>query len=103
LGSEVGFSCKREIKEGAKTSRGVAILEREHLVLCQLSKANVGDGPNTLLRLKAKSGNAKGREPQALKRQTQSDKSQRAETKDKCKALKGAIHNNLVSERRSKP
>jgi len=84
LGSEVGFSCKREIKEGAKTSRGVAILERERLVLCKLSKANVGDGPNTLLRLKARGGNAEGREPQALKRQARSDKAQRAEAERQC-------------------
>jgi len=34
LGSEVGFSYKRQIKKGAKTSRGVTILERERLVLC---------------------------------------------------------------------
>jgi len=39
LNSEVGFSCKREIKEGVKTLRGVAVLERERLVLCKLSEA----------------------------------------------------------------
>jgi hypothetical protein len=80
LGSEVGFSCKRRTKKGAKTSRGVAILERECLVLCILSKANVGDSPNTLLRLKARGGNAQGREPQALKRQARNDDARRAET-----------------------
>jgi len=80
LGSAVGFSCKRKIKKGAKTSRGVTILERERLVLCKVSKANVGHGPNTLLKLNARGGNAQSKELQALKRQARNDDAQRAET-----------------------
>jgi len=89
LGSAVGFSCKRKIKKGAKTSRGVTILERERLVLCKVSKANVGHDPNTLL--------------QALKRQARNDDAQRAETEQGCKPLKSGAHDNLVSELRSYP